>query len=280
MTSRPSVVTNGFLSGNELPELMEVYMGDLAGEQVYARYGNFFPLLVKFIDTAAPLSVQVHPDNTTALERHQSSGKAEMWYVLHAEPDANIILGFQREVAAEEFSRRVKDNTLVEILNVEPVRAGDVFYVPPGKLHSIGAGITLCEIQQASDITYRIYDWGRKDENGQPRLLHTAEALDVIDFSPGRYRIPYEAALNKPVPLLQSPYFSTRLLEFDRRLEIDYAFLDSFVIYVCLEGETLVKTPAGSVSIGCCQSLLIPAEIKNVVLEPESSCRMLETYLY
>jgi len=177
-----SVVSNGFLIGNNLQELIEIYMGDLVGDQVYQKYGIEFPLLIKFIDAHDDLSIQVHPNDKLAMQRHNAYGKTEMWYIIDADRGAKLISGFNTEVTKDAYIKHLENNTLNLILNYEEVKAGDVFFMPAGRVHAIGKGILLTEIQQTSDITYRIYDYNRKGTDGKPRELHTSLALDAIDF--------------------------------------------------------------------------------------------------
>ncbi len=275
-----SVVRNGFLAGNDLQELIEVYMGDLVGDKVYEKYGIEFPILVKFIDADDILSVQVHPDDALAKKRHNAYGKAEMWYVMQAEPGAEIIVGFNRDVTREEYVRHLENKTLREILNSEKVAPGDVYYLPPGRVHAIGAGILVAEISQTSDITYRIYDWDRVDEHGKGRELHTDLALDAIDYKAyPEYKTPYTDRLNEPVPLVNSPHFTTQLLHFDRPLERDHYELDSFVVYIGLEGETVIEHENGEETLRKGETLLVPAVLKDIRLVPSGKCRALEVYV-
>ncbi len=279
MPGNVSVVRNGFLEGNELPELVEVYMGEVVGEGVFDRFGSTFPLLVKFLDTDDDLSIQVHPGDAMAMERHHGRGKAEMWYVVDAAPGAEIMLGFREDVTPGLFREKLTDKSLKELLNVYSARSGDVFHIPTGQVHAIGKGITLCEIQQASDITYRIYDWDRPGIDGNPRKLHLEEAMEAIDFSPRDGQVGYEVVKNVPVELVNSPEFTTRLLAFDRKINQEYVFVDSFVIYVCLKGRFSINYAGGSVKAAAGECLLIPAEINNLSLDPEGSCQILETYI-
>jgi mannose-6-phosphate isomerase len=275
-----SVVSNGFLRDNSLEELMEVYMGDLVGDKVFGMHGKQFPLLLKFIDTTQALSIQVHPDSAMALERHQSYGKTEMWYVLHAEPDAEIIVGFKDGVDKDTYQHHVKNNTIRDILNVEKAFPGDVFFIPAGHIHAIGAGITLCEIQQSSDVTYRVYDWDRPGVDGKLRELHLDEALDAIDFSKvDAFKTPYKASINDSTKLVSCEYFTTNLMAFDRKIECDYFYLDSFVIYVCVEGALTVVYSQGKEHIMAGDTVLLPAEIKQVELLPDKPCKVLEVYI-
>ncbi len=279
MKGNISRVSNGFLAGNELPELIEVYMGDLVGEKVFGTYGTEFPLLFKFLDTDADLSIQVHPDDSLARERHQGRGKTEMWYVIDAEPGAEMILGFRKDTSAEDYLHHLRNKSLKDILHVEKVKAGDVFFIPPGQVHAIGEGIILCEIQQSSDITYRIYDWDRPGDDGMPRKLHTEEAMKAIDFKARDNKVEYPKQDNAPVELVKSPYFTTRMIRFDKNIQQDYVFVDSFVVYVCLEGKCMLKYHGGSEEIRAGETILLPAEINNVQLTPDASCRLLETYV-
>lgn len=275
-----SVVGNGFLAGNELNELVEIYMGELVGEKVYDRFGNDFPLLVKLIDTNEFLSIQVHPGDEYALKKHQSAGKTEMWYVLNAEPGAEIICGFNRAVDQETYLRHLEQKSLREILNVEKAAPGDVFYIPAGRIHAIGAGITLVEIQQTSDVTYRVYDWDRQDEKGQYRDLHTDDALEVMDFNHyPAYKTDYTVSAKGSVNLVSSPYFTTNLISLSHKRETDYMFLDSFVILVCLEGSLQINYSGGSEHLKAGEVILIPAELKSLEFLPETSCKLLESYI-
>jgi mannose-6-phosphate isomerase len=274
-----SVVANGFLAGNELHDLIEVYMADLVGEKVYDKHGNKFPLLIKLLDTNDDLSIQVHPDDAVAQSRHLSPGKTEMWYVIHSEPGAEIIAGFNKDISREAYLKSLEDKKLKDILNVYKVKPGDVFYIPSGQVHAIGAGVTLCEIQQASDVTYRIYDWDRPGSDGRFRKLHTEEALDVIDFSERDNRVHYDIDQNAPSELVRSPYFTTRLLQFDKIFELDYYLVDSFVVYICLDGGFYIHYPGGKLKVSKGESVLLPALINSVTLEPEGSSRLLECYV-
>ena len=179
---RESVIANGFLMDSTLNEAIEVYMGDLVGEKVYRRFGTDFPLLVKLIDAAQDLSIQVHPDDELARRRGMLQGKTEMWYVMQASEGARIISGFDRDTTPEEYRAALAEGTLPQLLHAEEPKAGDVFFIPAGRVHALGRGIMVAEIQQTSDCTYRLYDWGRVDGDGKPRRLHTAEAMEAIDF--------------------------------------------------------------------------------------------------
>ena len=273
-------IVNGFLRGNELNELVEIYMEDLVGEAAFERYGNEFPLLIKFIDSNDSLSIQVHPDDALAARRRIGNGKSEMWYILEAEPGAEIISGFNRKTDIKTYLEFLGKNKLTEILNTEKASKGDVFYIPAGRVHALGPGILLAEIQQTSDTTYRIFDWDRVDNKGKARELQPDLALEAIDFSvPDSYRTPYRKILNQTVPLVDSPHFTTQILTFDKAIRKDYSALDSFVIYVCVEGTIKVECGSSLESLKKGEVLLIPATAENVILSPTKECRILEVFI-
>ena len=275
-----SFVDNGFLAGNNINELIEIYMGDLLGDKVFEKYGNEFPLLIKLLDTSSFLSIQVHPDDTYAMKHHNSSGKSEMWIVIDAEEDSEIITGFNRDVDKETYLEYLNTNKLKEILNVEKARRGDVYFIPTGRIHAIGSGITLLEIQQTSDVTYRVYDWDRKDENGNYRDLHTDQALEVLDFKKyDNYKTDYQLVKNQFTELVKTPYFTTRMMEFDKEREVDYGFLDSFVIYSCLEGNCMINYAGGVEIVQAGNVVLIPADLKSLSLTPQGNCKIVESYI-
>lgn len=280
VSGNQSVVSNGFLAGNNIEELIEVYMGDLTGDIVYEKFGAEFPLLIKLIEAREDLSVQVHPDDKLAKERHNAYGKTEMWYILEAAPDAKIYTGFIEGTTKEVYETALKNGTVAGILNAEIPRPGDVFFTPAGRIHAIGAGTVLAEIQQTSDITYRIFDWNRKNTGREKRELHTDLAADAIDFSQaGRSvkRIPAE--LNKGVELVSCNYFTTNLLSFDRPLRMEYYHLDSFVIYICTGGEFSIRCDGSAETVVKGETILVPAMIKELVLEPSGSATLLEVYV-
>ncbi|MCL3778992.1 mannose-6-phosphate isomerase [Prolixibacteraceae bacterium JC049] len=277
-----STVSNGFLKGNNLQELIEIYMGDLVGEGIYERFGEEFPLLIKFIDANDDLSIQVHPDDEMSKERHNAFGKTEMWYVLQADEGAKLVSGFNQEVDKEKYLKYLKDNQLTEILNAEEVKAGDVFFMPAGRVHAIGSGLVIAEIQQTSDVTYRIYDYNRKDDKGNTRELHTDLALDAIDFTlHEEYKTNYTAEANKSSELAKCEYFTTNVLELTHSVEKEYNQLDSFIIYMCLEGECVIgygEDKAETMKKG--DTVLMPANIDNFTLVPKNgTAKMLEVYI-
>ena len=275
-----SVVSEGFLTGNNLNELIEVYMGDLVGDLIYDRFGNEFPLLIKFIDANDKLSIQVHPDDELAAKRHKSFGKTEMWYVIDAEENAEITVGFNHKISKEEYLKNLNNKTLENILNIEKVSNGDVFFLPAGRVHAIGAGILLAEIQQTSDITYRIYDYDRPDDNGRLRELHTRQALDAIDFNYyDAYKTMYQPKINDFSTLAQCKYFTTNLCHINKSIELEYFNIDSFVILICIEGGFELKYSSGAVNVTIGETILIPAAIKNLELKTRGETKFLEVFI-
>ncbi len=276
-----SVAENGFLAGNNLQELIEVYMGDLVGDRIYEKYGIEFPLLIKFIDATEKLSIQVHPADELARARHNSYGKTEMWYIIQAEKDAELISGFNRKVDKETYLEHFNNNTLTDILNNVKVNSGDVIFLPAGRIHSIGAGILLAEIQQTSDITYRIFDFNRVDAEGKPRELHTDLAVDAIDYTfYDNYKQDYIKKENESSQIVKCGYFTTNILDFNITVEKDYVNLDSFVIYMCLEGEFEIKYCEKEIEkVKKGETILIPAELKNLELNPLIQTKILEVYI-
>ncbi len=276
-----SIVTNGFLEGNSLNELVEIYMYELVGEKVYDKFGEEFPLLIKYIDASDKLSIQVHPNDDLARERHNAYGKTEMWYVIQADKEAELISGFKRTIDKEIYLKHLGEKTLKSILNAEKVKPGDVFFIPAGWIHAIGKGILLAEIQQTSDITYRIYDWDRVDDNGNSRELHTDLALDAINFEGKKeFRREFKPVLNEPLNLAECEYFTTNVLVFDTKIEKDYSEIDSFVIYMCLEGNIKILSPGcENVSVTIGESVLLPASLDEVTLIPDKKSKILEVYI-
>ena len=256
-------------------------MGDLVGDTVYEKHGTEFPLLIKLIDAHDVLSVQVHPDDTLAYSRHHAYGKTELWHVIQADPESVIYTGFNREINREQFLKFVEEKKVQEILNVEPVKDGDAFFIPAGRVHATGAGILFAEIQQTSDITYRIFDWNRLEKNGRPRTLHTDLAIDAIDFKHfPTYRNDYVACSNKPAPIVSCPYFTTNLIWFSRNVERDYLDIDSFVVYICIQGSFLLNYgEENPMLVKTGHTVLLPAIFKEVVLEPRGETRILEVYI-
>ncbi len=276
-----SVVENGFLKNNNLTELIEIYMGDLIGDKVYDKFGLVFPLLIKFIDANDDLSIQVHPDDALALKRHESFGKTEMWYVMEANPDAGLISGFNKQITKEDYLNALNNKTLKQVLNRIPVGAGDAFFIPAGRVHAIGAGILLAEIQQTSDITYRIYDWDRVDASGKSRELHTDLAIDAIDYKYySDVKTVYDEKLNTSVNIAKCQYFTTNKIKFSKTIDKDYIELDSFVIYICCNGAfDLVYNETDKMEVAKGETVLLPAMFKDVKLVPKAEAEVLEVYI-
>lgn len=275
-----SVVKEGFLEGNDLQELIEVYMGDLVGDAVYEKHGTEFPLLIKLIDAHEVLSVQVHPDDKLAAERHQAFGKTEMWHVIQSDPDSVVYSGFNKETSREEFLKYISEKKIQELLNTEKAAPGDTFFIPAGRVHATGAGILFAEIQQTSDITYRIFDWNRLEKNGRPRTLHTDLALDAIDFKHyPSYKTSSNPVLNRSVEIVDCPYFTANLLWMNRTVERDYVDIDSFVVYMCLEGSFLLNFGDEiPMLVKKGHTILLPAIFKDVTIEPREETKVLEVY--
>ncbi len=275
-----SVVSNGFLAGNNIDEIIEVYMGDITGESVFEKFGNEFPLLIKLIEAREDLSVQVHPGNELAKKRHKAYGKTEMWYILQSEKNSRIYTGFSKPVTRDSYIYAVKNNAVTDLLNVEIAEAGDTFFTPAGRIHAIGAGIVLAEIQQTSDITYRIYDWGRKDNKGESRELHTDLALEAIDFNAsGKNKLKKELQKNSAENLISCRFFNTNIIQFDNHILRDYNPIDSFVVYICTDGRFLVRWENKSEPVTKGETVLIPAMLRDIVLIPEPEATVLEIYI-
>jgi len=277
-----SVVSNGYLAGNDLQELIEVYMEELVGEKVYEKYGLEFPLLIKLIDANDDLSIQVHPNDTVAKERHDAFGKTEMWVALDDSENPRLITGFNQDTDRKAFLNKLQDNTLTQLFNYEAVKKGDVFFVPAGRVHAICSGNLIAEIQQTSDITYRIYDYDRKDKDGNGRELHLDMALDVMDYKKVKNpKVSYKQEKNSPVELVSCPYFTTNRFDLSRPMGRDYYQFDSFVILMCIEGSCEVGTVNGSKEMmkkG--ETVLIPASLNSIELNPiGGSASLLEVYI-
>ena len=277
-----SVVANGPDKGATLPEMVRKYKEELVGEANYARFGDKFPLLIKFIDAKLDLSIQVHPDDALAKKRHNSFGKNEMWYVIAADKGAKLISGFAKEITPKEYKERVHDGTFAEVLQTCDIQPGDVFYVPAGRVHGIGAGAFVAEIQQTSDITYRIFDYNRKDKDGKTRELHTAQAVDAINFADVQddFRTAYDRVQNEPVEVVACPYFTTSVYDMTEEISCDYSELDSFVIFICVEGSCrLIDNEKNEISLQAGETVLLPATTQEVTIVPDKAVKLLETYV-
>ena len=275
-----SEVSNGFLAGNTLEEILEIYMTDLVGENVYNKFGTEFPLLFKFIDANDNLSIQVHPDDELSKERHNAYGKTEMWYVIESEPQSQLVSGFVKESGKEEYLEALNSGKLMDLLKSHQVKEGDTFFIPAGDVHAIGAGVLLAEIQQTSDVTYRIYDYDRKDSEGNTRELHTDLALDAIDYKDTNEKVAYDLKKNETVNLAACQYFVTNILDITKPFERDVYLLNSFVVYMCVGGSATIQCNNGeSETIKKGETVLIPAAIENVTIEPDGEAKLLEVYI-
>ncbi len=276
-----SIVAEGPYTGYSLPQLIAELKGGLVGESVYKRFGEEFPLLVKFIDARADLSIQVHPNDELARVRHGKHGKAEMWYIIDTARDAHLKIGFSQTITPAEYERRVADNTLTDVLCDYAVQPGDLFFLPAGRVHAICAGTFLAEIQQTSDVTYRIYDYGRTDKNGCTRELHTELAKEAIDYTvQPDYRSHYVPAKNNETELVSCPYFTTSLYDLDAPIEKDLVTLDSFLAVMCLAGRgMLVDNEGTETPIRHGETVLIPATTQNIRFVPEDAMKILTSHL-
>ncbi|MEM6687229.1 MAG: type I phosphomannose isomerase catalytic subunit [Bacteroidota bacterium] len=276
----PSIVADGKLKGKTLQELSATYKEALLGKKAYATFGTKFPLLIKYIDAKSDLSIQVHPNDELAAARHNSFGKTEMWYVMQADPGAKLMVGFNQEVTKEQYQKHLENNTLTEILNFEEVQKGDVYFLPTGRIHAIGGGIVLAEIQQTSDITYRIYDWNRVDAEGNSRELHTELAIDAIDYTlHDNYKTTYQEKQDEVTNLVDCPYFTTNLIPFTGEMDIHHDDKDSFVIYMCVKGNVTVETDTYKDVLKFGETLLIPASLKNIKISTDKASELLEVYI-
>lgn len=273
-----SVVSNGSLKGKSLKELLETYKADLIGEKNYKVFGNKFPLLIKFIDAKEDLSIQLHPNDELAAKRHNSFGKTEMWYVMQSDEDSNLIVGFNQDMDAKKYLYHLENKTLPEILNFDKVKTGDTYFIEVGRVHAIGAGVMLAEIQQTSDITYRVYDWDRVDDQGNERELHNDIAIDAFDFNmPDNFRVNYIKEENKSNQMVSCPYFTTSYLQVSETLKKENK-QDSFLIYMCVEGNAEITVNGNSESIKKGETVLLPAAIKDYEITSKKAT-LLEVYV-
>lgn len=282
----PTEVSNGAHAGDSLQDLLEVYMDELVGEKVYDVFGNHFPLLLKFIDATDDLSIQVHPDDDYALENEKSLGKTEMWYVLPSKGDAAIYLGWNQQMNVSLIHAAIADGTLSEYLREYKVHEGDVAYIPAGTVHAMRRNTIVAEIQENSDITYRLYDYNRIGNDGKKRPLKLDKALQVMDFNPDNEAsyAPTMPRIDGVVNLKKTPYFTANLLSPTRPVQRDYAPLDSFVAYMCVEGQCEItaldcETEDKSVSMRMGEAVLIPATLNDILITPQGHCKLIEVYV-
>lgn len=274
-----TVVSDGPMKGMRLNELVEEMKEKLVGKDNYQRFGNEFPLLIKFIDARKDLSIQVHPSDEVACRQGKPHGKTEMWYIMPSDPGAKIYCGLNRPITPEQYKEMVENDTICDALAQYEVSEGEAFFLPSGRIHSIGAGCFLAEIQQTSDVTYRIYDFKRKDRDGNYRELHTHEAAESINYAVEKnYRTEYVAHKNQGVPLVNCSYFSTAVYDIDEPMTLDYSELDSFVILIALKGEGQITDEEGAkTSFMAGETILLPATVNTVKVE--GTVKFLETYV-
>ncbi len=273
-----TIVANGPDKGKSLNQLVSEQKAKLVGEENYQRFGDEFPLLVKFIDASQDLSIQVHPNDETAHRLGKPHGKTEMWYTLESAPGAHLYNGLKKKITPEEYEQMVANDTIVDALARYEVKEGDVFFIPAGRIHAIGSGCFVAEIQETSDVTYRIYDYKRKDKDGNYRELHIKEAAQCIDFTVlPNYRAGYEPILNEGVQLVESPYFTTAVYDLTEPMTLDYSELDSFVILIAVKGEGAITCNGEQMTFKMGDTILLPATTNEVKVE--GVVRFLETYV-
>jgi mannose-6-phosphate isomerase len=273
-----TIVANGPDKGKSLNQLVSEQKAKLVGEENYQRFGDEFPLLVKFIDASQDLSIQVHPNDETAHRLGKPHGKTEMWYTLESAPGAHLYNGLKKKITAEEYEQMVANDTIVDALARYEIKEGDVFYIPAGRIHAIGSGCFVTEIQETSDVTFRIYDYKRKDKDGNYRELHIKEAAQCIDFTVlPNYRAGYEPILNEGVQLVESPYFTTAVYDLTEPMTLDYSELDSFVILIAVKGEGAITCNGEQMTFKMGDTILLPATTNEVKVE--GVVRFLETYV-
>lgn len=274
-----SVIASGVYERLTISEVIRHEKANLLGHENYERFGDEFPLLIKFIDACRDLSIQVHPDDETARRQGRSRGKTEMWYLMECDKDAHLRSGLKAKITPEEYKAMVADDTICDAIADYAVKEGDCFFLPAGRIHSIGAGCFLAEIQQTSDVTYRIYDFKRRDKDGNMRELHTEEAAESIDYHVEKdYQTHYQNRKNEGVELVRCPYFKTAVYDLDEPMQLDYSELDSFVVLIALDGEAeLTDNENNRVTLRAGQTVLYPATTKTI--QVEGRIKMLETYV-
>ncbi|TDD97386.1 type I phosphomannose isomerase catalytic subunit [Flavobacterium cellulosilyticum] len=271
-----SVIANGEYKGKSLTELIDENPNDLLGTAVYARFGKQFPLLFKYLDAREDLSIQVHPNDELAKKRHNSFGKTEMWYVLQADEGSRIIVGFKDDSSPKEYVKHLEDDTLISILDTVKAKSGDVFFLETGTVHAIGAGILIAEIQQTSDITYRLYDFNRKDAQGNTRELHIDLALDAINYNKVDTYKSYSKEVNQSNSIVDCPYFTTNIIPLDGKLTLSKSG-DSFTVFMCAEGSFEMEYNNSLIQFKKGDTILIPAALKTFSINGEAS--ILEIYI-
>lgn len=273
MPGHESVVAEGEDSGLTLTELVQRYGADLVGDDVYRRYGDSFPLLFKYIDAKRDLSIQVHPDDEMAMRCHGCKGKTEMWYILQADPGALIRTGFNRPMTPEEYERRIADGTILDVVNATPSKKGDTFFIPAGQIHAIGAGSLLVEIQEASDITYRVFDYNRRDADGNLRELHTQQAREALSYTPLDSLVnDHQTVMPGVTRLNRCPMFEVWRVDVDQRFTLPLSQPHSFVVMMCIEGDTVLEAPGcPAVTLARGETALVPAVADEVLMTGQAN---------
>lgn len=281
--SSTSIISNGSFAGRDIISVISEYPEDILGKAVNEKYHGQLPLLVKFIDAERDLSIQVHPNDEMAQREHGKMGKSEMWYVIKADAGSHLYAGFKQEITPEEYQQRIADGTIIEVLADHQVKAGDVFYLPAGRIHAICGGILLAEVQQSSDVTYRIYDYNRPGMDGKPRQLHTELAAQALDYHvEENYRTEYVDNPNKAIQIIDSPYFDVRVMEISKPFHRDLRKYDSFIISMCIEGDCklCVRSTGDEILLRQGSSTLIPAAIADYdVLPLYHTTRLLDAFI-
>lgn len=276
-----SVVADGPLKGKTIAQLVKEYKADLVGKHVYENTGDEFPLLIKFIDALSDLSIQVHPNDELAAKRHNGSkGKTEMWYVVDAEPGAHLLSGLTEKITPEQYAAKVADGTITDVLARYEVHPGDVFFLPAGRIHAICGGCFIAEIQQTSNITYRIYDYGRLGLDGKPREVHTELAKDAIDYTVyPDYRTHYEPRQNEEQEVVSCKYFTTSIYDLTLPYAKDLSEIDSFLVVMCLTGSGAIEVDGEEVPVHQGETVLIPAAADDICFVPDGSMKVLTSYI-
>ena len=276
-----SIVAEGPLKGRSIASLVKEYKGELVGEHVYQNTGDEFPLLIKFIDALTDLSIQVHPNDELAAARHNGSkGKTEMWYVVAADEGAHLLSGLSKKITPEEYAARVADDSITDVLARYDVHPGDVFFLPAGRIHAICGGCFIAEIQQTSNITYRIYDYGRPGLDGKPRELHTELAKDAIDYTVyPDYRTHYTPQQDEEQEVVSCPYFTTSIYDLTLPYAKDLSGIDSFMVVMCLEGSGTLEVDGEEVSVHQGETVLIPASADDICFVPDACMKVLTSYI-
>lgn len=277
----PTIVVNGFLKGNPLNDLIEVYLDDLVGEKVYEKFGNHFPVLLKIIDAADKLSIQVHPNDEVAAKIHGAkNGKTEMWYILNAEKDAWIINGFNKDVSEKEYLEHLNNGSIEKIINYVKVSKDDCYFIPAGRIHAVGKGVVFAEVQQSSDFTYRIYDWNRVDKNGKQRELHTDKALQAIDYSVTKINDnKIDLDFNNEIKLIEHNAFKSNMLVLNQAMKRDLLKHESFIAYLCIEGNADIIYNNEKYNFEAGNAILIPASISDYIINPVKCTKLIEVFL-